>query len=240
MPTLIDFVFVAMFAVGLPLWDYLYTWPVTSRRLQADPASARKRLWIIAIVCPWALVAAGSLLWISNEHSWAALGLSVPDGWRLWTALGLVVLVALYQVQSIAAVAREAQARDSVRQQFTGSLAEVLPRTRGELNWFAAVSLTAGFCEEFLYRGFFVWALAPWVGWWGAATISLVFFAVGHAYQGWMGILRTGIVGAVFTGVVALTGSLWPAMMLHALMDLGGGVMAWLVLRESGGQKNAT
>jgi hypothetical protein len=31
---------------------------------------------------------------------------------------------------------------------------------------------------------------------------------------------------------VALLDSLWPAILLHSLVDLGGGVMAWLVLRE--------
>ena len=45
---------------------------------------------------------------------------------------------------------------------------------------FGGVSLTAGFCEEFLYRGYFIWVLAPWLGWWGAAAVSLLFFAVSH------------------------------------------------------------
>lgn len=36
--------------------------------------------------------------------------------------------------------------------------------------------------------------------------------------------------------VVALTGPLWPAMAMHALMDLGGGAMAWLVLRDQSQQ----
>ncbi len=98
--------------------------------------------------------------------------------------------------------------------------------------WFGGVSLTAGFCEEFLYRGYFVWVISPWLGWWGAAALSVPFFAIGHAYQGWNGVLRTGMVGAFFMLVVAIFGSLWPAIALHALIDLGQGMMAWLVLRE--------
>lgn len=46
------------------------------------------------------------------------------------------------------------------------------------------------------------------------------------------GVLRTGIVGTFFTLVVAVFGSLWPAIALHALLDLGQGVIAWLALRE--------
>ena len=84
-----------------------------------------------------------------------------------------------------------------------------------------------------LYRGYFIWVFSPWVGWSGAAALSLSLFAIGHVYQGWNGVLRTGIVGAFFTLVVAISGSLWPAIALHALIDLGSGVMAWLALREA-------
>lgn len=232
MATLPDLLYVALFAVALPLWAYLVSWPKLHRQLQADPARARKRLWIEAIYYPWALVAVGAALWVANDRSWTSLGFSVPDGWRLWVAVGVVLLLVVYNVQSVAAVARDAETRASVRNQFFGELANVLPRTRTELYWFGGVSLTAGFCEEFLFRGYFIWAMAPWLGWWGAATLSVLIFASGHAYQGWNGILRTGIFGALYTLVIAITNSLWPAIALHAVTDLGGGVMSWLALRE--------
>lgn len=232
MTPLPDLLYVALFAVALPLWDHLVYWPATWRRFQVDPVRARKRLWIGAIGYPWALVAVGAALWVANDRSWTSLGLAVPAGWRLWVAVGLVLLVVAYNVQSAAAVARDPGARASVRQQFFGKIADVMPHTRSELYWFGGVSLTAGFCEEFLFRGYFIWALAPWLGWWGSAALSLLIFASGHAYQGWNGALRTGIVGTVFTLVVATFGSLWPAIVLHALVDLGSGTLAWLALRE--------
>ena len=232
MTTLPDLLYVALFAVALPLWDYLVSWRAFDRRLEADPARARKRLWVEAIGYSWALVAIGSSLWRANDRPWALLGFSVPDGWRLWVAVGLVLLLVAYYVQAAAAVARDAASRASVQQQFSGKLADVMPRTRAELYWFGGVALTAGFCEEFLYRGYFIWALAPWLGWWGAAGLSVLVFACGHAYQGWNGVLRTGIVGTFFTAVVAIFDSLWPAIALHALVDLGGGLIGWLALRE--------
>jgi membrane protease YdiL (CAAX protease family) len=155
----------------------------------------------------------------------------VPDGWRLWTSIALLLLLAAYYVRGVATLARSADERASLRQQL-GTLSAVIPHTRTEMHWFCGVSLTAGFCEEFLYRGYFVWVFAPWLGWWGAAALSLLFFAVGHIYQGWKGVLHTGVVGAFFTLVVAIFDSLWPAIALHALVDVSGGIMAWLALRE--------
>lgn len=231
MTTLLDLLYVALFAVAFPLWDYLVFWPAFHRQSQADPARARMRLWRLAIGSAWPLVAVGAALWVANDRSWMSFGFSVPDGWRLWTSIALFLLLAAYQTYALATLVRSSDARASMRQQI-GKLTAVLPHTRTELYWFGGVSLTAGFCEEFLYRGYFIWVFAPWLGWWGAAALSLLFFAVGHAYQGWNGVLRTGMVGALFTLVVAILDSLWPAIALHALIDLGSGMMAWLALRE--------
>jgi membrane protease YdiL (CAAX protease family) len=131
----------------------------------------------------------------------------------------------------VATVARSSESRATLRQQI-GKLATLLPHTRTELAWFGGVSLTAGFCEEFLFRGYFIWVFAQWLGWWGAAALSLAIFASGHAFQGWNNALRTGIIGAIFTLAVAIFDSLWPAIALHALFDFGQGTIAWLALRE--------
>jgi membrane protease YdiL (CAAX protease family) len=188
----------------------------------------------------WFVVGAGAALWMANDRSWTSFGFTVPDGWRLWTAIAVFLLLTAYHALMIATLLRSADARASLRKQFGGAEG-VVPRTRTELNWFGGVSLTAGFCEEFLYRGYFIWVFAVWLGWWGAAALSLSLFAIGHFYQGWNGVLRTGIVGAIFTLTVAIFDSLWPAISLHALVDLGGGVMSWLALREESaeGELNA-
>jgi hypothetical protein len=233
MTTLLDLLYVALFAVLLPLLDYVFFWPAFRRRSQADQARARTWLSAWAILGAWPVVAVGAALWVWNDRSWTSFGLSVPEGWRLWTSIALVLLLAAYFAYAVATLAHSSDARASLRQKI-GKLTANMPHTRTDLYWFGGVSLTAGFCEEFLFRGYFIWVFAPWLGWWGAAALSLLFFALGHVavYQGWNGALRTGIVGAFFTLVVAIFDSLWPAIALHALLDLGQGLIAWLALRE--------
>src|SRR5687768_9447904 len=201
MTTLADLLYVALFAVAFPLWDYLVFWPAFQRQSLADPAGARMKLWRGNIGYLWPLVAVGAVLWVANERSWTSFGFSVPVGWRLWTSIALFLLLAAYHAYTVATVARNSDAQASVRQQFE-KFSTVMPHTRTEMYWFGGVSLTAGFCEEFLYRGYFIWVFAQWLGWWGAAALSLPFFAVAHVYQGWNGVLRTGIVGAFFTLVL--------------------------------------
>jgi membrane protease YdiL (CAAX protease family) len=99
----------------------------------------------------------------------------------------------------------------------------LLPRTRLERRLFAVVGMTAGICEEWLYRGFFlavVAALAP-----GSSATVLVLvaaagFGLAHAYQGLVGVLTTGLLGGVLAAVYLQTGSLLLPVLLHAAIDL--------------------
>ena len=126
--------------------------------------------------------------------------------------------------------------RRSLQARF-GQLAVALPHSRRELGWFIALSLSAGFCEEFLFRGYLIWALQPLLGLWGGSGLSVVAFALVHSYQGREGILKTGTVAILFTLVVLGCGSLWPAIALHVVLDVGSGLTAWLVLREVPGSE---
>jgi hypothetical protein len=231
MPSLLDLLLVAFLTVVLPLVDTVFFWPATRRRTRADPSGAKKRLWLSAIVQPWAAVAIVAALWAANGRSWWDFGFPVPQGWRLWVAIVLCLLVAAYYAVAVIAVRRSSEMMANLRQQ-AEPIADLMPHTRSEMYWFGGVSLTAGFCEEFQYRGYFVWTLSAWLGWWGAAALSVLLFAGGHAYQGWNGVIRTGILGAGYTLTVAALDSLWPAIVLHALWDLGAGLLAWLALRE--------
>jgi CAAX protease family protein len=227
-----DLLYVALFAFVGPLIDYSVFWPAYRRLSQTDPAWARRWLWKSGIANLWLLVGFGTAIWMASGRDWTGLGFNVPMGWQLWTAIAMVSLVAAYYLLAVASIARSAATRANLRRQFGGA-ESVVPHSRSELNWFGGVSVSAGFCEEFLFRGYFIWTFTPWLGWWGAAALSLSIFALAHVYQGWGGVLRTATFGALFTLVVAITGSLWPAIALHVLVDLAGGVMAWLVLREN-------
>jgi len=160
MTTLPDLLYLALIAVAGPLLDYGVFWPAYRRLSQADPAWARRWLWASSIGNQWTVVAFGAALWMASDRSWTSFGFTVPEGWRLWTAIALFLLVAGYYAWAIATVARSADTRANLRQQF-GPVASVIPHTRTELYWFGGVSLTAGFCEEFLYRGYFIWVFAP-------------------------------------------------------------------------------
>jgi membrane protease YdiL (CAAX protease family) len=99
----------------------------------------------------------------------------------------------------------------------------LLPRTTAERRLFTLVGVTAGVCEEWLYRGFLLAVVAAIGG--GLPTPALVAigalaFGLAHAYQGVAGIVTTGVLGGVMAGLYLGTGSLLLPVVLHALIDL--------------------
>ncbi len=101
---------------------------------------------------------------------------------------------------------------------------ELMPVTRREKVLYAGLSFCAGFGEELAYRGYAIPAVivagvsAP-----AALAVTSVAFAVLHSYQGVLGVVRTGVVGMIMGMVFLHTGSVWPPMVAHVLIDLAVG-----------------
>jgi membrane protease YdiL (CAAX protease family) len=192
----------------------------------------RRRTYIAAAASQWILCALLALYWARMRRPWSGpiAGLGVmpaitPGAIGIVIGLAIVVTLMITRWRS-----NEAATIERARQRL--AFAEpMLPHTRGELVLFRFLSVTAGICEELLFRGFLIWYLGRYTGVIQAALLSSLAFGVGHAYQGPRGILVTAMIGAFLSGVYLLSGSLILPMIIHGLMDLHAG---WLGYRAFG------
>jgi hypothetical protein len=167
------------------------------------------------------------------------LGLRGPHGWPFGVAMGLALGYGILIVLQGRALASRPDALARLRNKLE-AVRPILPHTSREFGLFIALAITAGICEELLFRGYMVWVLRPWIGLWGAAVTSMVLFGLGHSYQGVKYGVRAFYAG-VAMGLIALaTGSILPGMLLHALIDLGSGWISYLALRSGGGAPQAS
>lgn len=196
------------------------------RELLAKPhvrSSERISLYISTIVFQW--VATGIAAWRAWAHGWTKLDLglaSFTDGRIIAGGIlgaGIIAVVQWFNLRRMGRLPLPSRGR-------LQALAErVLPQKRGEMLVFLALALTAGCCEEFLYRGFALAAFSR-AGWpiWSAVLASAILFGLAHLYQGRGGAVGTSILGIVFGTARILYGSIGPAVFWHATVDIVAGI----------------
>ena len=102
------------------------------------------------------------------------------------------------------------------------SYSDILPVTNIEKKLWNYVSLTAGVTEEIIYRGFLIFAfsyLFPDLSIWAVIVLSSFLFGLAHTYQGVAGVIRTTIVGIIFSCLYIGMSSIIPLIIIHFLID---------------------
>jgi uncharacterized protein len=203
-------------------------------RLRTQPG-ARRSFYRRLLLLEWGLTLLTLLVWgAATDVDAAAVGLCWPTSWPGPVAGAAAVVLLLFTAVSTRAlrsgVLLEA-ARQERRSPGNGRHAEppahatlaLLPRTAGERRLFTLVGLTAGVCEEWLYRAFFLAVVAALAGGppeWVLVAVAAVAFGLAHAYQGIGGIVLTGVLGGILAALYLSTGSLLLPVLLHAVIDL--------------------
>jgi membrane protease YdiL (CAAX protease family) len=195
------------------------------RILELPKVDTRERLTLYAstIAFQWLAVAiTGWRVWVHGFTA-AQLGLVVPDRARIAisSVAGILILAGL-QWMNLRRIGRHPLQMRGVLQ----SLAErILPRTGVELLPYFALAVTAGVCEEFLYRGFAMAAMNQVsLATWSVVLFSSALFGLAHLYQGRAGIVSTLVLGTVFGLARIAYDSLVPVILWHIAVDVVAGI----------------
>jgi membrane protease YdiL (CAAX protease family) len=192
----------------------------------AETDVPRVRVWLYrqAITIQWTLSALLVALWLWQRRSWLDLGLVWHGGMRANLALfGVAIAVAGVAFQ-LPRILRDPETLARIRRRLA-HMPRMIPAGDDEMRLFYLLSITAGVCEELLFRGFLFWYAAHFMAWPWAAVVTVLLFGIGHSYQGPTGIITTSIAGAVFMVLYLSSGSLYLSMLVHALMDSYSGTV---------------
>lgn len=217
----------AFFAIAAPAWDFYAT-----RRLKKNPGSVRKigyyktvcaGLWIASFV---AVATAGihdvftiaptpeDAAWLFG-HAWVRI---LVDA-----AIVLFVGVVFLPCAAVAWKRLKNRPRTYRSAESLKSFEYFLPATLTERRWWAFTSVTAGCCEEILFRGFMLHYLhvLPWtMNLTLALLISSLIFGWNHLYAGVGGAIGSAMAGFLLGLLFLLSGNLLLPIALHALVDL--------------------
>jgi membrane protease YdiL (CAAX protease family) len=194
------------------------------RDVVANPA-LRTRYYLRILGEQWLwLVVIGAIVLLGSVPP-STLGLRAPDNWANTLLLVVEVMVVL-PIALVVALRRIAKTQRPGLAKLLLAVKELLPHTSQERRLWLLVSVTAGICEEIVFRGFLPWYFLV-VGTFfklevsvlTALVLSSIFFGFAHIYQGWKGALGTGLLGAILAYLYVNTGSLILPIVCHILMD---------------------
>ncbi|MFY9802282.1 MAG: CPBP family intramembrane glutamic endopeptidase [Candidatus Acidiferrales bacterium] len=186
------------------------------------------RLSLYATTLAFQWIAAGIILWRCAAHGLRAEQLGLAIGNPVLTVTITIVLVILVLLNQLVNLRRLV----SRPAEFHGLLPQLalklFPQDDVERLAFFALVVTVAICEELVYRGFVQRVFQDWAR--GAVIAgvvgSAIYFAVAHLYQGRRGLASTLVIGLIFAGIRAWTGSLLPPIAAHFVADLTVGLLA--------------
>lgn len=166
------------------------------------------------------------LTWLWHRDRMAALGLA-PARLSIGQWIGAIALVFAVKVGATMLAAGIVHT-DPKREM--GPFVELVRSPDAWLLFLAAVVL-AGLTEELLFRGVLSRTLeGTRLGFWGGAALASAAFAALHMQYGPGGQFVIFAVGMTFAWIRAWSGSLWPAVVCHALNN----ALALLAMRAIG------
>ena len=226
------------------LWSYFFLYPVyiyftweSDKRLVLSSPEKRITVYGSTIVMLWLPVL---VLMFVVFQSGAGNGLALDNigfvfkwDWANLLGLFLVFLLAGYFYYSLQKLKKNDKEQQALKSQMA-YIQWFLPANPKEYRWFMyGVSISAGICEEILFRGYLIQALGDYLPTYGAVIISSVLFGLPHIYQGPIHVIRTAVLGLIMALIYLATESLLVPILLHVLVDMYGGAMAYIVFGEN-------
>ncbi len=220
---MISHLLVLFLIVVTPLWDW---YEIPRLKASTDPGKKIKfygKIVVASWLCAFVAAFTAGLTTVFKIHKAPGEGAWLDTGSRAGLFLagltaGLLIVILVPAVLALGSDKIRAKAGKAAKK-----LAFLLPSSIRERRWWWLVCITAGICEEVVYRGFLLryFHTLPFhlsLAW--AMVASSVIFGIGHLYQGVAGGVQTAIVGFVFAAMFVMTGSLVVPIVVHAVMDL--------------------
>ena len=214
-------------AVLLVLFWFSFASSLAAGLTPLGPGSGRAAEYGVVIVFEWAVVA---FIWVGLRRRSLRIIDLVGGTWTrpIYVLRDLLIAVAFLIVAAVVLNGLDYFIKTTPNQ----AILNLLPRGPIEIILFLATSMTAGFCEELIYRGYLqrqFTALTHNVL--GGIVLQAIVFALNHSYQGWRYVVLIVVLATMLGLLARWRKSLRPGMIAHALQDGVSGIVASHILR---------
>jgi membrane protease YdiL (CAAX protease family) len=192
--------------------------------------SSRDRIANYATVFVWEWLTVAFIAWGIRKRGHRLAGL-IAGRWAtpeaFWRDLGISVLFLMCSGVVLGLI------RLALRDTTSASVRNLLPDGIAEMAVWVALSATAGFCEETIFRGYLQQQFTRLTR---SARMGLVLqaviFGACHGYQGIKSMVTVGVYGLLFGLLANYVQNLRPGMLAHFLQDTVAGLAGRAIIKR--------
>jgi membrane protease YdiL (CAAX protease family) len=196
--------------------------------LHIPELNPRLSSYFTVILAEWSLVL---IIWVPLKQRGRTLGTVVSGRWNsplaFFRDIGLAI--AFFAVVTIPLSLVINRLAPNVPDPATLML---LPKTVSELAVWLAMSVTGGFCEELVFRGYLAQQFGAWTGSRSLGVVAqAICFGVAHAQYSKGVMIGVAFLGLFLGLLCQWRKSLRPAMLVHGIQDALSGIEGFLSYR---------
>lgn len=186
-----------------------------SQALVPAPSHSHISLYLSGIIWEWLMVA---FIWLGLRLRKVRMRDVIGGSWPRWFSilrdLGIAILYLLVANLALGILGRALKATPN------RALRSIFPHGHLELAIYLLLTITAGFCEELIFRGYLQRQFAAATKSAGVALVLQgIAFGASHGYQGWKYMIIIAVYGCFFGLLAHYCKSLRPGMIAHFLQD---------------------
>jgi membrane protease YdiL (CAAX protease family) len=189
------------------------------------PRPSKKRIYYTNGLILWIGVLVILFSWYFGPKPFNLLGLQSPK-FSTYTLIFSIALLVIYLIDLVKSY-KDYEIPSEEENKF---FEDIMPKNWKEYAHFCFLAISAGVCEEFIFRGFLINYLNVVLETTGyslviACILTSVIFAMSHLQQGFDNVLKIAVLALLFALIFILSESLLIVIILHAFVDLVSGAM---------------
>jgi len=175
--------------------------------------------------------------WNITAKPWSHLGINWPE----FSTLSIYLIIALLAIYIIDTAVSTYQYQKGKKIDDEDMLS-IMPQNWTEYSHFIFLAVSAGICEEIVFRGFLINYMSEVLP---SNAYNLIMsiiipgmiFSISHFYQRFLNVFKIFSLSILFGAIFVLTKSLLIVAILHALVDLASGAV-FVILEKKKGQES--
>jgi hypothetical protein len=189
-------------------------------------------------VALWGVTAFLAYSLFVKELSILQLDYLIKFDWQNIVAFTFISIALVYLMLLVKSIVANEQLRFQIASKFEPYI-DLMPINKSQLIVFTLLlSVTAGICEEIIFRAYLYNFTKLHVGNIGAIIFSSLIFGFWHINLGWQEVMRTAFMGALLCCAYIFTGNIIFPIILHIFIDVYSGVICYFATRNQNYCKN--